>query len=248
MAGDWIRIGDARIGAGAATGRANDAEWDLRFTGAEVLRHLPLRWLYRAPLPRTKPVSVHPVARFDGTVRVRRPGDRAVRLAGDGRPQLGHPARRAVDLVARHGFRRHGRGRPGSTSPSAGSTSPAGYSMGRERRDRLVGERWRSAAWAGRGGRGWRSRRTGWSSRSPGGDIVRGRHGVGTARAHRRLGLRRPGRLRAPHGQLLDRRPHARVARPDRAPLNLHAAGLAAYELGMRERDHGIPIQPFSDG
>jgi hypothetical protein len=24
--------------------------------------------------------------------------------------------------------------------------------------------------------------------------------------------------------------------------------GAAAYELGMRERDHGIPIQPFPDG
>ncbi len=32
-----------------------------------------------------------------------------------------------------------------------------------------------------------------------------------------------------------------RVARPDRAPLTLHAPGLAAYELGMRERDHGMP-------
>jgi hypothetical protein len=24
--------------------------------------------------------------------------------------------------------------------------------------------------------------------------------------------------------------------------------GGAAYELGMRERDHGMPIQPFADG
>jgi hypothetical protein len=24
--------------------------------------------------------------------------------------------------------------------------------------------------------------------------------------------------------------------------------GGAAYELGMREHDHGIPIQPFPDG
>jgi hypothetical protein len=28
----------------------------------------------------------------------------------------------------------------------------------------------------------------------------------------------------------------------------LHAAGTAAYELGMREHDHGIEIQPFPDG
>ena len=31
------------------------------------------------------------------------------------------------------------------------------------------------------------------------------------------------------------------------APAELAMAG-AAYELGMRERDHGIPIQPFGDG
>ena len=28
----------------------------------------------------------------------------------------------------------------------------------------------------------------------------------------------------------------------------LNVDGAAAYELGMRERDHGIPIQPFPDG
>jgi hypothetical protein len=28
----------------------------------------------------------------------------------------------------------------------------------------------------------------------------------------------------------------------------LVVAGAAAYELGMRERDHGMPIQPFGDG
>jgi hypothetical protein len=32
------------------------------------------------------------------------------------------------------------------------------------------------------------------------------------------------------------------------APVELVVEGGAAYELGMRERDHGIPIQPFPDG
>jgi hypothetical protein len=31
------------------------------------------------------------------------------------------------------------------------------------------------------------------------------------------------------------------------APLRLRAPGSATYELGMRERDHGVPIQPFAD-
>ena len=30
--------------------------------------------------------------------------------------------------------------------------------------------------------------------------------------------------------------------------VTLTVAGGAAYELGMRERDHGMAIQPFPDG
>ena len=35
---------------------------------------------------------------------------------------------------------------------------------------------------------------------------------------------------------------------PGLPPLTLDRRGGAAYELGMRETDHGIPIQPFGDG
>jgi hypothetical protein len=28
----------------------------------------------------------------------------------------------------------------------------------------------------------------------------------------------------------------------------LHCASGAAYELGTRDRDHGVPLQPFADG
>ena len=38
------------------------------------------------------------------------------------------------------------------------------------------------------------------------------------------------------------------VERPGLPARRLVPAGGAAYELGMRETDHGIPIQPFSDG
>ena len=38
------------------------------------------------------------------------------------------------------------------------------------------------------------------------------------------------------------------VAREGRPPLSLRVSGGAAYELGMRETDHGVPIQPFPDG
>jgi hypothetical protein len=37
------------------------------------------------------------------------------------------------------------------------------------------------------------------------------------------------------------------VQRPDGgAPRTLRSPHGAAYELGMRERDHGVPIAPFS--
>jgi hypothetical protein len=38
------------------------------------------------------------------------------------------------------------------------------------------------------------------------------------------------------------------VERPSMAPLHLFLPAGAAYEFGMRETDHGIPIQPYPDG
>ena len=38
------------------------------------------------------------------------------------------------------------------------------------------------------------------------------------------------------------------LKRPKQSELTLRASGTAAYELGMREQNHGISIQPFPDG
>jgi hypothetical protein len=38
------------------------------------------------------------------------------------------------------------------------------------------------------------------------------------------------------------------VEKPAEAPLTLSLPGAGAYELGMRETDHGIPVQPYPDG
>ena len=38
------------------------------------------------------------------------------------------------------------------------------------------------------------------------------------------------------------------VERDGGAPLRLELTGGAAYELGVRERDHGVQLQPFPDG
>ena len=38
------------------------------------------------------------------------------------------------------------------------------------------------------------------------------------------------------------------LEQPGRTKRRLEVAGMAAYEIGMRETDHGIPIQPYPDG
>jgi hypothetical protein len=38
------------------------------------------------------------------------------------------------------------------------------------------------------------------------------------------------------------------VERPGREPRTLESRGAAAYEIGMKETDHGIPVQPYPDG
>ena len=38
------------------------------------------------------------------------------------------------------------------------------------------------------------------------------------------------------------------IERPGRDPERIELSGAAAYEIGMREADHGIPLQPHPDG
>jgi hypothetical protein len=38
------------------------------------------------------------------------------------------------------------------------------------------------------------------------------------------------------------------IEQPGRAPRRVELAGAAAYEIGMRSTDHGIPVQPYPDG
>lgn len=68
-------------------GEAGDARWDIRVRGlAEAFEHLPARWMYRSPLPKTKPVSVYPLAEMAGTCSI---GARHLELNG-WRGMVGH--------------------------------------------------------------------------------------------------------------------------------------------------------------
>lgn len=75
-AGSLICVGDAVL----ASDRATAPDWDLTWEGDDPeFAHLPLPFLYDAPLPRTKSVSLRPRVRFAGEVRV---DGRAIDLTG----------------------------------------------------------------------------------------------------------------------------------------------------------------------
>jgi hypothetical protein len=74
--GPLIRVGDALL----APDHATSPDWDLAWTGDDPeFAHLPLPFLYAAPLPRTKSVSLRPRLTFTGEVRV---DGRAIDLTG----------------------------------------------------------------------------------------------------------------------------------------------------------------------
>ena len=83
-AGSWIRVADAEIGPEEAEGsvdtEALTAAWSLTFDGnREAAKYLPADWLYEAPLPRTKFVAPLPDGRFEGRLEV---DDESIELAG----------------------------------------------------------------------------------------------------------------------------------------------------------------------
>jgi len=65
--GPLIRVGAAVLAPNGATA----PDWEITWQGDDTLfAHLPLPFLYRAPLPRTKSVSLRPRVRYAGEVRV----------------------------------------------------------------------------------------------------------------------------------------------------------------------------------
>ena len=83
----WISIADSVIGPRHTDGSFGDASWSIDLTDAdETLRHLPREWMYRSPIPKTKPESPVPFARFSGSFEY---GGRSWKM--DGWPgMLGH--------------------------------------------------------------------------------------------------------------------------------------------------------------
>jgi hypothetical protein len=251
--GDYISIGDSRFSPGVVVGHAGsdalDAAWELELEpGDEPVRHLPREWMYRAPLPRTKLESPHPATRFSGRVRA---GERRLEL--DGWPgMVGHNwgAEHAERWIWMHATGLAGEGRDAWLD----------LALGRVRVGRLTtpwiangclavaGERHRV------GGVG-RVRATtvsetprGCEFSLPGDDFTL--RGTVAAAPDDVVGWVYADPEGPDHHtvncSIASMR--AELRRPSRPPLELATDHGATYELGMREHDHGLPIQPFPDG
>jgi hypothetical protein len=251
----WIAVGEAgdegaSIAAVAAAGACGGASWTLEIAGEDrELRHLPAGWLYRAPLPRTKLTSPLPSARFSGTLAVA--GREEIELR-EWRGMVGHNwgSEHAERWIWLHGID-FAEERDAWLDVALGRVMVAGrmtpwvangvLSLG-GRRARLGGLRARvrrvhetpsgcELALAGEDGlelevsvsvppgtaAGWRYA----DPRGGGGhDVVN----CSIAQISVSVGGRASGSART-----------------------LQSAHGGAYELGMRERDHGVPLAPFDD-
>jgi hypothetical protein len=251
-AGSWIRVGDAEIGPGRAEGSVDtdavSAAWSLIFSPeADPCRYLPADWLYEAPLPKTKFVAPVPLTHFDGRLEI---DDETIELGG-WPGMIGHNwgsehAERWVwlegtgfaDSPATYFDAGAARVKLGSrTSPWI----PSGMLM-------LDGEPHRLGGLGAIRSASIEEAPGACSFVLPGKDIVvRGRVSapekdfVGWVYADPKGPEHNTVNCSVADLELT-------VERPGLPPRELTLAAGAAYELGMRETDHGIPIQPYPDG
>ena len=248
-----LRIGNALFKATGASAYVEadgrEAGWDLRFERPEEpLHHLPRGWMYTAALPKTKLLTAAPAARFAGTVDL---DGRDLTL--DGWPgMVGHNwgAEHAERWVWLHaaGFE----GEPESTwlDLAFGRIKVGGLTLPWVANGALSlkGERYP----LGGPGKMRQTRVTEEPTRCafelPGRDV------------------RVRGEVSAPRGAFVgwlyadpDGSEHhtvncsvadleLTVELASGGSLDLRAPAGAVYELGMRERDHGMEIQPYPDG
>jgi hypothetical protein len=251
-AGSWIKVDGAEIGPGRAAGAidtdAVKASWDLTFSGdAEPCKYLPSDRLYETRLPKTKFVAPFPDARFDGRLEI---GGKMIELTG-WPGMIGHNwgtehAERWVWL--------EGTGFEGSpdTYFDAGAARiklgpwttpwiPSGILMLEGKAHRLGGfGQIRDATIEESVGE--------CSFALPGKDIVvRGRVSaprkdfVGWIYADPKGPEHNTINCSVADLELT-------IERPALPSIQLSLPAGAAYEFGMRETDHGIPIQPYPDG
>jgi hypothetical protein len=249
--GAYIRVAAALLEPGVARGEAVTeslaASWDLRFESAqEAFRHLPYEFLYGAPLPKTKLLSPYPDARYTGTVTV---GGERIEL--EGWPgMVGHNwgaehAERWIWIQANE-FRQ--------------GDGYLDIALGRIKLGPMT------TPWVGNG----MLRLDGEEHRLGGLDRIRS---TKVAEEPTECEFELTGKEVKVRGRVSSEPQNfvawiyadpvgpehntlncsisdleVTVERKGAEPRRLECVGAAAYELGMRETDHGIPVQPYPDG
>jgi hypothetical protein len=252
--GGYVRVGESTISPGRAVGSAPSDQlspsWDLTFeAGAPAFRHLPRGWMYRAPVPRTKTLSPHPSTTFSGRVQV---GDRVVEVDG-WRGMVGHNwgAEHAERWIWTNGMGFDGFG-----------DAYLDAAIGRIKIGRFT------TPWIGNGvlflegeehrlGGLERTRATVVRETPQGAQLVLPGKGV---KVSGRVGAEQslfvgweyadpaPGSAHHNTVNCSIASMTLTVERDGKAPVELHTEHGATFELGMRETDHGVPLQPFRDG
>jgi hypothetical protein len=252
-AATYIRVADAVLTDGRATGRVStdalDASWDLTFSDEhKPFHHLPRDFLYRAPLPKTKFLSPYPDAIFNGQLEL--DGER---IEVDGwRGMIGHNwgAEHAERWVWVQGSGFEGRSPEDYFDMAVGrikigpATTPwVGNAMlmldGKAHRlggfghipSTQVSEEPTGASFELKGS-GVKVRG---SVRAPAKDFVAWIYADPVGPEHNTLNC-----------SISDL--ELQVELDGRPPETLRVPGAAAYEFGTRDKDHGIPVQPYPDG
>jgi len=240
----YIAIGDAilgrRGGRGSLASPTLDADWDFAIRGAEPeQRHLPAAWMYGAPVPRTKSGTPHPGAHFSGRVG---PFD----LSG-WRGLVSHNwgSQHAERWIWLHsaltggwlelvcGRLKAGRWTTPWLADGALQLDGARHRLGGPRTVRAtkVDEEPTGARFVVTGD----GLRVEGEVRAPAERFVTWRYADPDGPEHH-----------SAHTSLADLR--LQVRRPAGANLELMLPMGASYELGMRETDHGLEVQPYADG
>ena len=209
-ADDVLHIGEGVFGPGVLRGAAPsdglDASWELSYEGAaEPLWHLPREWMYTAPLPKTKLLSPVPRAHVSGTVRL---GDQTS-SSTTGRPwsaTTGGPSTPSA-WIWLHGALFDGHGGNTWLDVALGRIKVGPVTTPWIANGALSPRRPASPDRRHRQGPRHQGRRDARGLRVHAAGCRRDRQGpgVGAAPGPRGLGVRRPGRLRARHRELLDR-------------------------------------------
>ena len=232
---------------GSAVTEGMDASWDLGFEpGPEAFHHLPYDFLYRAPLPKTKFLSPYPDARFSGSVTVDGEAIEVDAWPGMIGHNWGREHAERWTWIQANGFREGegcfdaalGKIKVGPlTTPWVGNAllrvDGAEHRLGGFDRIRStkVDDQPNECEFELTGkdvkvrGRVYSEPRNfvAWVYADP----------VGPE--HNTLNC-----------SISDL--ELVVERKGSEPLRMESIGAAAYEIGMRETDHGIPLQPYPDG